>query len=151
MAELESTIVEYINNYRRSYVNMNMLFYKTVFDVSGTSTSTTTGADKLVLASRHILSRYKEDLGQFIIQVTLDLTQCNKYFYNPRRYCYDTYGTTELWFLVLELNEMSSITQFNVNPFKAYNVGILNAINTILNLEKKIIDQNNDDIFKETK
>ena len=56
--------------------------------------------------------------------------------YRPKMLSYDLYGTTELWFLLLNLNGCKSIMEFTPKKIKFYDPDRLKSyINEILVLE----------------
>ena len=66
--------------------------------------------------------------------------------YNPKRLSFDLYGTTELWALLLDINELVSVAQFNLQTLKVFSGSILDKLQRILNLEQEFIDQNAEDV-----
>lgn len=134
----ESTISEYSKAYSDTDITFNSLHYKEKDSVDD-STS-------LILLNDSILDKYRNDLAEKIVTKTLTNEEINKYQYNPKRLSFDLYGTTELWGLLLEINQLQSVTEFNINPVKVYDGSIISYINSIFSLEKPFIDQNEEEI-----
>lgn len=134
----ESTISEYSKAYSDTDITFNSLHYKEKDSVDD-STS-------LILLNDSILDKYRTDLAEKIISKTFTNEEFNKYQYNPKRLSFDLYGTTELWGLLLEVNQLHSVTEFNINPVKVYDGSIISCINSIFSLEKPFIDQNEEEI-----
>src|SRR5574343_232748 len=134
----ESTISEYSKAYSDTDITFNSLHYKEKNSVDD-STS-------LILLNDSILDKYRNDLAEKIVTKTLTNEEINKYQYNPKRLSFDLYGTTELWGLLLEINQLQSVTEFNINPVKVYDGSIISYINSIFSLEKPFIDQNEEEI-----
>ncbi len=66
-----------------------------------------------------------------------------KYKLQPKLYCYEEFGTTELWSLILKVNNMTSTTQFNIKKIRTFNKEeIFKILNEIRILEQKNIDDN---------
>ncbi len=139
-ANKEYTITDYIKTYNEDSISFSTLHLKEV--------NTLSSSDKIVLLSDSILDKYDDVLKKYITTKTLTNEEYRKYQYNPKYLSYDLYGTTELWFLILHANQLYSITQFHINPIKIYTSDILKIIESILNLEKNIIDSNEDGITK---
>ena len=135
----ESKITDFVKNYNNDDITIDKLHLKDVF---------ATDKKKMIILTDHILSKYQLDLEDQIITYTMTSNEERKYFQNPKVLSYDRYGTTELWFLLLELNELKSASEFILNPIKIYKKTIMNRIAKILNLEKGILDENADYITK---
>ena len=71
------------------------------------------------------------------------------YKFQPKKYCYDMYGSTELWSLLLKMNHMVSITDFKKKKFYTFYSSVFNLINEILVLERENITDNTESIYTE--
>lgn len=136
----ESKITEYFRNYNSDDITIDALHLKDVFSLD---------RKKMILLADCILSKYESDLEDEVISISLSPKEERRYLQNPKVLSYDKYGTTELWFLLLRLNEVGSATEFNMNPIKIYKKTILSRIAKIISLEKHILDENADFITKE--
>lgn len=138
----EYTIEEFIKEYKDQPITFKSLFFKEVDRIQGRD-------KKLILLSDSILLKYSKDLESTIIKLQLSDREENKYFYNPKFLSHDLYGTTELWYLLLKINELYSTSQFSLNPLNVFNSSILSKIDTIMNLERPFIDENEELLYKE--
>ena len=86
------------------------------------------------------------ELKEIKIKVTLDENEYSKYRFNPKLLSYDIYGTTELWFLILEANELHSISQFDIKTIYLFSTDIVEKMTRILNLEKAAKNYNEEEI-----
>ena len=136
----ENTIEDFTKAYKEERISFATLHYKEVGDK--------TDGSKIVLLSDSILDKYNKVLDEYLVTRVLTSSEFNKYQYNPKLLSYDLYKTTELWFLLLQANQLFSVTQFHINPIKVYSGGIMRVIESILNLDKRIIDANEDDVTK---
>lgn len=59
-----------------------------------------------------ITNKYRDFLAASQIVIALDDSQVSHYRYNPRLLAKDLYGTAELWYMILELNNLSSVIEF---------------------------------------
>lgn len=137
----ETTMTSYIKEYKNEESSYDALHLK---EVLAGDTS------KMILANESIITKYEKCLEQYVTTRTFTQAEERRYFYNPKVLSFDLYDTTELWFLLLRLNEMYSTTQFNVNPIKIYTGNVLPAIESILDTEKEIIGANTDEIIANT-
>ena len=92
-----------------------------------------------------LTNKYKDFLSSCVVPTLLGPEDIVKYRYKPKTLSLDLYKTTELWFAILELNNMKSIVDFHDknNPdewmLKLYEPRrVIDLINEILILEKRI-------------
>lgn len=84
--------------------------------------------------------------SQYVESYTLSDEDLIDYIYNPKRFCYEIYGTTELWSALLRINNMRTVMEFNQKNIKSFKLNILDGLTEILNLEKDIIQKNESEI-----
>lgn len=61
----------------------------------------------------NILTDYIDEIrDEYCLRVVLNDKQMEKYKYKPKLLCYDIYGNTELAFIILFINDMSSVKEF---------------------------------------
>lgn len=135
----DSTISDFIKSYSQVDITFESIHYKEKNLLANSS-------DSLILLSDSLLDKFRVDLANSIVMLTLSSSEYNKYRFNPKLLSYDLYQTTELWSTILDLNELHSSTEFDINPLKVYDSSIINYINTILSLEKPFIDINEEEI-----
>jgi hypothetical protein len=133
-------IDDFIKSYKEESLSFPTLHLKEVNNKLDNS--------KIVLLSDSIMDKYTDILDDYVITKTLTDTEFNKYQCNPKLLSYDLYGTVELWFLLLNVNQITSSTQFRINPIKIYTREILRIVQSVLNLEKPITDVNEEEIKK---
>ena len=98
-----STLESFIN-----YKNLdNNVYYKdlSIFEKSIDG--------KSVLLSYNILNDYRKEIFDFIIPITLTDEEFQKYQYQPKKLAYDLYGSTEYYYMILFINSMTNIKEFN--------------------------------------
>lgn len=133
----ESTITEFISQYNSEEIISSAFFLKQVFDVDG---------DKMLVNLNNLVMKYMSELKDIKVKVTLTTEEYRKYQYNPKVLSYDIYGTTELWFLILEANELHSASQFDLKTLYLFKTDIVEKLTRILNLEKIPKDYNEEEI-----
>lgn len=134
----ESLIAEYIEDYNDLEISSEKLHLKEAVTFSNGSIAT--------LLSDSVLLKYRKDLDEIVETKTLAVQEQNKYFFNPWALSYDLYGTVEFWFLLLDLNEMHSATEFTQETIKVYDKSLMNIINSILALEEEFINHNEEEL-----
>lgn len=141
VATEESGIDEYIDDYRdldKSFDTMHLKESNVITDGSKTR--------ELILIGDAITSKYKNDLNELLESKTLTAAEQTKYFCNPWALSYDLYGSVEYWHLLLEANNMYSITEFTQETIKVYDSTLPDVIDTILALEEEFINNNTEDL-----
>ena len=110
-----------------------------------------TGTEKLIVNYDSILSKYYYELKKYVSELTMTDTEFEVYQYNPRRLSLDLYGTTELHVLLLRVNAMGSVTDFNKKNIKIFSTNIITFLNEVLTKEKKTLSTNKLAITNATK
>lgn len=137
----ESTIQEYIAQYNSEELISSAFFLKQVF--------TTENNKKMLVNFNNLVIKYMPELKTIKTKISLSEEEYAKYKYNPKLLSFDIYGTTELWFLILEANELHSVTQFNSRTIYLFRTDIVEKMTRILNLERVSKDYNEEEISKE--
>ena len=132
------TIAEYIANYKSEELVYSSYFLKQVVDPEAQR--------KMLVNFNNLVITYFPELKDLKLKVTLSNEEFAKYRYNPKRLSHDIYGTTELWFLIMEANELHSITQFNLQTLYLFRSDIVEKMLRVLNLERNSIDYNEEEV-----
>lgn len=99
--------------------------------------------DEFIVNTEYIPLKYFDVIKRSARTVTLTDRDLIEYKYQPKKYCYEILGNIELWSIVLRLNNMTSLTEFNKRTFKIPGNNILKILNEILILENDNITRNN--------
>lgn len=127
-----STLESFIN-----YKNLdNNVYYKdlSIFEKSIDG--------KSVLLSYNILNDYRKEIFDFIIPITLTNEEFQKYQYQPKKLAYDLYGSTEYYYMILFINSMTNIKEFNrrrINLMRAKDMS--NVLSAIYSSESEYIER----------
>lgn len=136
-----SKITEFIVEHDKDDLTLDKCFLKSVLTKSDGS--------KIIINNIPLFENYLNELGIKPTYIVMDDSRLEYYAYNPKLFSYDTYGTTELWFMILQLNEMHSASEFYKPKIKAYSSKIINQLLEIFDLEKNEYERNYDEITKE--
>jgi len=91
----------------------------------------------------NVASDYIDELrAKYCIDVELTDEQLTKYKYRPKLLCYDIYGSQELYYIILIINDICSIKDFVKNKIK------LPTRDNMAELTKAIMNSNRTDIQK---
>lgn len=120
----ESTIRNSIELGKELEITSNTLHYKKVI---------TNSNDELFICSiSSIFDKYYELMKERTMTIELTDAEYRKYIYKPKLLSLDLYGTTELDFLLLRLNNMTSCIYFNKPTIKVFDKDITTLLNEIM-------------------
>ena len=134
----DPTIEDYVRNFRAEGLTFNAFFLPQVFQQ--------TSGEKLVVNGEDLMVKYMPEIKTMIQRITLSEKDFKKYQYNPKRLSFDLYGTTELWALLLDINELVSAAQFNLQTLNVFSGSIVDKLQRVLNLEGEIKDHNAEEL-----
>ena len=100
----------------------------------------------LIVNSTSLANKYYDYIQNGIISLELTDKEYMQYRFQPKMFCNDIYGTTELWGLLLKINNFNSIAEFNRKKIKVFGNNIFNVLNEILINEKENILKNNESV-----
>lgn len=134
----ESSITDYVDDYRDLEISYDTMHFLEAYEINETGKTSF-----MVVPNDSLLTKYKTDLEDLVISKTFTTEEQNKYFYNPWLLSYDLYGTVEFWYLLLELNSMYSINEFNQEKINIYSGSLPTLVGRILSIEEDFITENN--------
>lgn len=135
---LDMTIKDYITQYNNEDITFSEFFLKQVF--------VTDAGKKLLMNFENLIIKYMPELKEMKVKVTLSNEEYSRYRFNPKLLSFDIYGTTELWFLILEANELHTISQFDSKTIYLFRADIIEKAARILNLEVDNKNYNADEV-----
>lgn len=126
------TLEQYANSGKTVTISYNNLSYRELID------------SNLIIPIFNVLDDYIDDLKHIAVQVQLSDDQYYKYLYKPKLLAQEIYGNSELYIIILRLNGMCDMKEFNKKKIKMLTKDNMNeALTSIYNAEKKFIDQYN--------
>lgn len=138
----EALITDYIEAYRDLEISFDRLYLKEKATLSEDSS----GINSAIVLGERYTDKYKSDLDDLITMKTFTREEVFKYKCNPWMLSFDLYGTTEFWFLLLDLNDMSSATEFTRTTIKVYDGSLPDVIDAIMANEELFIDNNESEL-----
>lgn len=136
-----STIKELINNGKQSTLNTDELSLKTVV--------TNSLDEKFIVNISCVFEKYYELLTDHAVTVTLTNDEYMRYRFKPRMLSKDLYGTYDLHYLLLKLNNITSVIYFDFTELKVFKPEIISLLNEIQILEEENRIDNQLDVIKE--
>lgn len=87
-----------------------------------------------LIAGFSFLTKYDNILKSGLQDYTLD----SEYYYRPEYISNNIFGTPDLWYVILYVNQMSSIQEFNIPTIKVPLSNTIEVINKLINYEDNI-------------
>lgn len=133
------TLENFIDTNNRNKISYNKL---SLFDKSSD------GSKNMI--SYNILNDYLEELEAIALDVALTDEQYLKYKYKPKLLAYDIYGSQELYFVILYINNIASPKEFDMKKIKMIKTDVLTqALSDIYNSEKELLENNRSEMNME--
>ncbi len=119
-----STLLEEINdNLQNKLVISNISFPVSINNV--------------VFVKEYIFKFYRDVVLGNCTEVDLGDALERLYLYRPKYLSLALYGTIDLWYLLLYINNMTSCTEFNKKVIKIYNPNSMELLNKIIEIQKE--------------
>lgn len=129
-SETTSTIQEFINS-----APSNSITYE--------STSFLEKFSSLTLVSYNIFNDYLDEMIDLSVSVSLSDVEYNRYLFRPKLLAYDVYGSTEIYFIIMMLNNICNVKEFNFKKVRMLRVEDLEkVISAVYNSERYRLDIN---------
>lgn len=104
--------------------------------------------EKFVVNMFNLYEKYYELLLDYATIVVLTDEEYRKYRYNPRLLSKDLYGTPELHYMLLRLNYVYSIINFDFREVRVFRTNINTLLNEIMVMESEDYIDNEMSILK---
>lgn len=135
-----TTIKELIDKGKELRMTTNDLSFKTVL--------TNSIGEMFVVNMNLLFEKYYELLTDHTVIVTLSENEYLRYRYKPKLLSKDLYGTYDLHFLLLKLNHITSVVNFDFTELKVFNTNIIGLLNEIQVLENDNFIDNEMEVIK---
>lgn len=99
-------------------------------------------SNSIIINHRCILDEYWDEILKDVKQAELTDKDYELYRYKPKKFCYDFYGCTDLWFLLLKINNMVSVIDFDKKKINIFSDNIFTTLNLILTMEEEKYQEN---------
>lgn len=109
---------------------------------------TNSAGEMFVVNMFNLFEKYYELLIDNSIIVVLSDAEYKKYRFNPKKLSEDLYGTKELHYMLLRLNHMYSVIEFDLTEVRVFNRNIVSLLNEIMVLESDEFIENEVDVIK---
>ena len=83
-----------------------------------------------------LFEKYRGIILECCLKIKLSDDLLRHYIYRPKYLSLKLYGTTDLWHLILWINDLTSATQFNKNNLYVFDPDRIDVLERILSIEK---------------
>lgn len=101
--------------------------------------------DNVFYIINNLIQYYIDDVDDSIKAVSISELEREKYIYKPKLLCYDIYGTTEVYFILMAINGIYNMKDFDLKDrkFKALNkTALFDFASKVYNAEEETILNN---------
>ena len=125
----KSTIQSIIDEGLDLKMTMNDLCFREVM--------TNSSGEMFVINMYNLYEKYYELLLEHTTTVTLSDEEYRKYRFQPKRLARDLYGNQDIYYLLLRVNHIYSVINFDFTEMKVFNSNIIQLLNEIIVLESE--------------
>lgn len=125
----KSTIQSIIDEGLDLKMTMNDLCFREVM--------TNSSGEMFVINMYNLYEKYYELLLEHTTTVTLSDEEYRKYRFQPKRLARDLYGNQDIYYLLLRVNHIYSVINFDFTEMKVFNSNIVQLLNEIIVLESE--------------
>ena len=113
------------------------------FNTDETMFYTKIGNQQVVISN--IYDKYIDFIKSYTKRIKLSPVELQEYKYNPKKLSYKLYGTEELYYLILKLNNISHEIEFNKKYIYLLEPRYKNILTQIKLIEEECVEQNHID------
>jgi hypothetical protein len=130
------------NNLSETYTLSDFIKQKTRDELTYRNLSILVKSHGLEVLDHNLLSDYLNDIEPYVVNMEFeDPVQQNKYKYAPDLLAYDVYGSVQLDFVILLLNDMIDYKEFDLSVVRMLrSTDLFNIFNIIYNKNADYID-----------
>lgn len=130
------------NNLSETYTLSDFVKQKTRDELTYRNLSILVKSHGLEVLDHNLLSDYLNDIEPYVVNMEFeDPVQQNKYKYAPDLLAYDVYGSVQLDFVILLLNDMIDYKEFDLSVVRMLrSTDLFNIFNIIYNKNADYID-----------
>ena len=125
----KSTIQSIIDEGLDLKMTMNDLCFREVM--------TNSSGEMFIINMYNLYEKYYELLLEHTTTVTLSDEEYRKYRFQPKRLARDLYGNQDIYYLLLRVNHIYSVINFDFTEMKVFNSNIVQLLNEIIVLESE--------------
>ena len=140
-----------ITNPGKTYTVEQFITFKNEDSASYNNLSFRDKYDNIIYPIKNIIDDYSDELKELLVDVEMSEAEYLKYRYRPKLLANDIYGNPELDFLILTMNGICNMKEFNSRKIKLIKDDDLDEfITSVFNANKKDLDIYNSATYETT-
>ena len=140
-----------ITNPEKSYTIEQFITFKDDDTASYNNLSFRDKYDNIIYPIKNIIDDYTDELNELLVDVVMSESEFLRYRYRPKLLAFDIYSNAELDFLILAMNGVCNMKEFDSRSIKLIkNKDLDNFITSIFNANKDDLDIYNSAIYETT-
>lgn len=133
-----------INNVIEEGLNLKL----TIKDLCFKEVITNSSGEMFIINMYNLYEKYYELLLEYTTTVVLTEKEYNKYRFQPKLLAKDLYGNQEIYYLLLRVNHIYSVINFDFTELKVFKPEIVKLLNEIMVMESEDYIDNEMSILK---
>ena len=132
---------------KETYKISDFIKQKSIDDLTYRNLSILLKSHGLEVLDHNLFSDYINDIEPYVVNMEFeDAVQQNKYKYSPDLLAYDVYGSVQLDFIILLLNDMIDYKEFDLSVVRMLRASdLFNIFNIIYNKNQNYISKTRED------
>ena len=140
-----------ITNPEKSYTIEQFITFKDDDTARYNNLSLRDKYDNIIYPIKNIIDDYTDELNELLVDVVMSESEFLRYRYRPKLLAFDIYGNAELDFLILAMNGVCNMKEFDSRNIKLIkNKDLDDFITSIFNANKDDLDIYNSAIYETT-
>lgn len=135
------------NPYEKTSIDQFVDAYESEQVTEGTISFKEKINDSIIIKFHNVISKHIDLMKPYIVDVVLTDDEYARYKCLPNLFCYDIYGTPELAYSLLYINNMVSITEFTRKSIKAFTTDINDVIKELMILNQTDLEHNQVEVY----
>ena len=132
----------------REVIDAGLELKMTIKDLCFKEVITNSSGEMFIVNMYNLYEKYYELLLEHTTTVVLSEEEYRLYRFNPKLLARDLYGNQDLYYLLLRLNYIYSIINFDFKELRVFNTNIVKLLNEIMVMESEDFIDNEVSVLK---
>ena len=119
----------------KSVIEEGLELKMTIKDLCFKEVMTNSSGEMFVVNMYNVYEKYYELLLEHTTTVVLTDEEYRKYRFQPKLLAKDLYGNKDIYYLLLRVNHIYSVINFDFKELKVFNISLIKLLNEILVME----------------
>ena len=119
----------------KSIIEEGLELKMTIKDLCFKEVMTNSSGEMFIVNMYNVYEKYYELLLEHTTTVVLTDEEYRKYRFQPKLLAKDLYGNKDIYYLLLRVNHIYSVINFDFKELKVFNISLIKLLNEILVME----------------